>query len=247
MGPVKHVRLFEFGSWPEFKRDLFLELFGTDRFQPGQYLFRGEGDANWALCSSFDRRFAPMPLERRLALWDQLIVHWRQGCEEVGVPAAVLDDDRKLWALGQHHGLPTRLLDWTTSPYVAAFFAFHDHLVGQPEQFDHVAVWALHVDNPVWTRDSGVEIVSAPAFDNVRLRNQGGKFTLSRAPFATIEEYVERFATDVALTKCVLPAVDADHALSDLDAMGINSYDLFPDLTGLAALAAMRAALIAAG
>ena len=33
----------------------------------------------------------------------------------------------------------------------------------------------------------------------------------------------------------MLPAVDADHALSDLDAMGINSYDLFPDLSGLAA------------
>jgi hypothetical protein len=247
VGPVRYVRLVQYGTWAEFKRDLFAELFDAERFQPGHYLFRGVGDANWTLRSSFDRRFADLPLERRLALWDQLINEWQAGCAEAGVPAAVLADDRKLWALGQHHGLPTRLLDWTTSPYVAAFFAFHDHLVVPRERFDHVAVWALHARNPVWSRQHGVDIVSAPSLDNVRLRNQGGKFTLARAPFATLEEYVERFATEVALTKCVLPAADAEHALSDLDAMGINSYDLFPDLTGLAARATMRAALVATG
>jgi hypothetical protein len=244
---VRHVRVIQYGDWAEFKRDLFAELFESARFQPGRYLFRGAGDANWPLCSSFDRRFATVPLRQRLLLWEQLIEEWRTGCAEAGVPAPVLADDRKLWALGQHHGLPTRLLDWTTSPYVAAFFAFQDHLVARHERFDHVAVWALHAQNPVWSRDRGVEIVSAPSLDNVRLRNQGGKFTLSRAPFATLEDYVERFAGDMALTKCVLPAVDAEHALSDLDAMGINSYDLFPDLTGLAARATMRAALVATG
>ncbi len=242
---MRHVRPIQYTNWAEFKRDLFAELFETQRFQPDRYLFRGVGDANWGLCSSFDRRFAGVPLTRRMQLWDQLIREWQNGCTEAGVPDPVLQDDRKLWALGQHHGLPTRLLDWTTSPYVAAFFAFHDHLITGGASFDHVAVWALHLDNPVWSRERGVEIVSAPSLDNVRLRNQGGRFTLSRAPFATLEEYVERFATDVALTKCVLPAADAEHALSDLDAMGINSYDLFPDLTGLAGRATMRASLAA--
>lgn len=244
---MRHVRPIQYTGWAEYKRDLFAELFEAQRFQPGRYLFRGAGDANWTLCSSFDRKFANVPLKRRLQLWDQLIREWRTGCAEAGVPSTVLEDDRKLWALGQHHGLPTRLLDWTTSPYVAAFFAFHEHLINGRASYENVAVWALHMHNPVWSRDRGVEIVSAPSLDNVRLRNQGGKFTLSRAPFATLEDYVERFATDIALTKCVLPAADAEHALSDLDAMGINSYDLFPDLTGLAARATMRASLAAAG
>jgi hypothetical protein len=92
--------------------------------------------------------------------------------------------DQKLWALGQHNGLPTRLLDWTTSPYVAAFFAFHDWVSQLPEEFSHVAIWALHLENPVWSKEMGVEIVTPPALENIRLRNQSGKFTLSRTPFA---------------------------------------------------------------
>jgi len=227
----------------EFTRDLFVELFGDGIFRQGRYLFRGSADADWGLSSSFDRRFATIPLEQRLALWDRLVQEWRRGCTDLGVALSMLDEDRKVWALGQHYGLPTRLLDWSVSPYVAAFFAFAEHLTGQPGRHHQVAVWVLHLDNPVWSRPGGVEVVAAPPLENVRLRNQGGRFTLCRAPIATLEEYVERFAADVALTKCVLPAAEAARALSDLDAMGITSAELFPDLSGIATLATMRAVL----
>jgi hypothetical protein len=51
---------------------------------------------------------------------------------------------------------------------------------------------------------------------------------------------VERSATGPALTKVVLPAAGALPALPDLDSMGINNYQLFPDFTGLAGMATMR-------
>ena len=85
-----------------------------------------------------------------------------------------------------------------------------------------------------------MEIVTPPVLENIRLRNQGGKFTLSRTPFGTLEEYVDKSATDLALTKVVLPAGEAERALPDLDSMGINTYHLFPDPTGLAGMATMR-------
>jgi hypothetical protein len=106
-----------------------------------------------------------------------------------------------------------------------------------------VCIWALSLSNPIWSKETGVEIVTPPALENVRLRNQSGKFTLSRTPFKTLEEYAEHVATDVALTKVILPGAEAVGALPDLDAMGINNYQLFPDVPGLAKMVTMRLSL----
>jgi hypothetical protein len=57
---------------------------------------------------------------------------------------------------------------------------------------------------------------------------------------------VERSASDLALTKVALPGAEAVDALPDLDSMGINNYHLFPDFTGLAAMATMRLSLAVA-
>ena len=239
------VRTISYPGWVEFKRDLFFELYPGGRFRRGEYLFRGAGDADWKLSTTFDRQFAGVPLEPRMRLWDELISEWQRGCVDAGLPPAVTDDDRALWALGQHHGLPTRMLDWSMSPYVAAFFAFRSHVLRSllpVGGHDQVAVWVLHLDEPVWT-GSGVEIVAAPVLANNRLRNQGGRFTLCRAAVASLEEYVERLALGTALTRCLIPTSEAAVALGDLDAMGITDHELFPDLTGLADLATMRAAL----
>jgi hypothetical protein len=235
------VRVITYRDWAEFKRDLLVELFGGRPFRQGVYLFRGEGDADHVLSTYFDRRFAGLPMPERMALWDRLVAQWRAVCREEGRPEAD-GDEARLLALGQHYDLPTRLLDWSTSPYVAAFFAFRAHLL-ETSATDRVAVWVLHLDNPVWTTASGVEVLHLPAEGNLRLRRQNGRFTLCRAAVSGLEEYVERFATSTALTKCVLPAVEARVALSDLDAMGLHHHTLFPELGGLANLAVLRAVL----
>jgi FRG domain len=236
------IRTITYAGWTEFKRDLFLELYPGGRFQRGKYLFRGAGDADWQLSTAFDRQFASVSLAQRMRLWDELIAEWRQGCVDAGLPESVTGDDRALWALGQHHGLPTRMLDWSMSPYVAAFFAFRSHLMAMTSAREQVAVWVLHRDEPVWS-GNGVEIVAAPTLANNRLRNQVGRFTLCRAAVGCLEEHVQKLSTTVALTRCLIPATEAAGALGDLDAMGITDHELFPDLTGLADLATMRAAL----
>jgi hypothetical protein len=242
---VTAIRFLSYSSWRELKRDLLNELFEDGVFRPGRYLFRGMGSAEWKLEPTFDRRFGYLGPDQRLRVWADLIEQWRRGCEEHGyaheaAQNEVAQNEVALWALGQHHGLPTRLLDWSTSPYIAAFFAFQKCLEELPRRYTHVAIWALHLDNPVWSKDQGVEIVSAPSLDNVRLKNQSGKFTLSHTHFASLEEYVAECGSGVALTKVVLPAAEAVPALPDLDSMGINSYHVYPDLGGLAGLATMR-------
>ncbi len=242
---VTAIRYLSYGSWRELKRDLLNELFEDGVFRSERYLFRGMGSADWKLAPAFDRRFGYLDADERLRVWDELIEQWRAGCHEHGQVRAAAgpggtQPEVALWALGQHYGLPTRLLDWSTSPYIAAFFAFKECLERLPHRFSHVALWILHLDNPVWAKEQGVEIVSAPALENVRLKNQSGKFTLSHTQFASLEEYVTETGSGVALTKVVLPASEAVPALPDLDSMGINSYRVYPDLGGLAEMATMR-------
>jgi hypothetical protein len=86
-----------------------------------------------------------------------------------------------LLALAQHHGVPTRLLDWSTRSYVAAYFAISDALRNQkctPES-DRLAVWVLDV-----TRKGlypNFETVKVPGGNNANLAAQAGMFTWSES------------------------------------------------------------------
>src|SRR5689334_12744842 len=102
----------EFTTWREGRE--FLESLGP------RFVFRGHGDAGWALETSLERATSSLP---HRTVEDVLMNAFRQGAHlfEKHLPPA--DDDLSWLALMQHYGLPTRLLDWTRSPHVAAYFA----------------------------------------------------------------------------------------------------------------------------
>lgn len=236
---AKVVRL-SLSSWEEFKRDLVPLLFDRGPFQSGLYLFRGCGNAEWSLTSSFDRQFGFLPSDKRMAIWASLLREFRERCAEHGIGREIVSDDRALLAFAQHHGLPTRLLDWSLSPYVAAFFAFRQALK-IPEASGQVALWVLDAQSSAWSPEMGVELVAPLASGNVRLRNQSGRFTYARTPHVTLEEYVSFLPSDDSpLTQVTLPSTEAVRAMPELDAMGANAMNLFPDWEGLAEGVAIR-------
>ena len=136
----------------------------------GPWCFRGQREAEWSLQSSLDRRrkkdwasddpttgfkgsgyyhLDRGPLERELLFRFQ-----QQAHRYVANPPP--DDDLSSWlALMQHHGVPTRFLDWTKSPYVAMYFALEE----KPQE-KCAAVWAVDLD---WLEKKGHELLGSEA------------------------------------------------------------------------------------
>ena len=147
------------------------------------------------------------------------------------------------WALGQHFGLATPLLDWTESPYVAAYFAFADVIKREGGEDESRVVWGLsreaveEKNGELGPSGDRLEIFSPLRGENARLVNQRGLF--SRVPIGhTVEEWVRKHfkgeMSSVILFSIVIPNGDSHRGsvLRVLNRMNANALSLFPDLDG---------------
>lgn len=161
-----------------------------------------------------------------------------------------------LFALAQHYGVPTRLLDWSLQGRVAAYFAASEARraeragVGVP---DAIAVWAYNHrrarDARLWEgMTTRPVIVQVPRFQNPNLNAQGGVFTLvgdedprTEGPAAVppldalISERARSFApaAQPVLWKLVLPLSCAGEALRRLRYERVSATHLFPGYDGV--------------
>lgn len=236
------IRLLSYQTWRQFKSEFIFDIFGGETFRPDTYLFRGQREHQWTLESSFDRWFRITFGEEngdRIDIAKRLLELFTTEATRHGHVAASMSET-DIVALAQHHGLPTRLLDWSASPYVASFFAFNEAVTSGSHD-GSAAIWALDLRERLWDDERGVAVVNASAANVARLRNQGGHFTLNRTPFPTLEEYVDKSrGTARPLIKASLPISEASAALADLDAMGINHAAAYPEITGCVLAAQTR-------
>lgn len=233
---VNGVGTYELSSWKYFHDFVYQEMLDFR-----DYIWRGQRCENWKLRSTLDRILSKRPSQLReehLRRF-QYATRGRRGSN----PPA-LGNDNAWWALGQHHGLATPLLDWTESPFVASYFAFTSK--GTPQTRQRV-VFALH--KPTVERHSDtiakahtatgrpdiVELVKPFSDENSRLVSQGGLFT--RAPDGVdLEDWVAKVeagnSNGFTLIKITIPDNDRENCLRSLNRMNINHLSLFPDLYG---------------
>ena len=115
------------GEWQEFY-DVLEPMLDAYRVPP-TYVFRGQADASWPLEPSLLRRMRSVTDRGYAHEIEQLLEKefMAQGAlfpEVRSVWPVLLAAPRiERWAFMQHHSCPTRLLDWTASAFVAAYFA----------------------------------------------------------------------------------------------------------------------------
>lgn len=204
-------------SWKDF-----LDYVYEDMLDFETYVWRGQRCDNWKLEPTISRlkRTATVPRTQEHDFQKEQLESFKLAARgRRGPSPPQLSDENDWWALGQHHGLATPLLDWSTSPFVAAFFAFSELMRPQTK---YRAIFALH--QPTIESWAGIKkarenrkrieqrksaapggLLSLAAHidaeeeitflrplsdENHRLVNQGGLFTRSRTD-KCIEDWVE--------------------------------------------------------
>jgi hypothetical protein len=148
----------------------------------------------------------------------------------VGYVVLAPENDWGWLALAQHHGLATRLLDWTFNPLVAAFFAVSGNDDCDAAVYAHFSKRSS-VSTSVNTPFENEGIVRFhPDAVGQRIIQQGGIFTVHNPPTLSIEEGLPN---GDQLEKLVIDRSYRKKFAEELSHYGINKLSLFPDLDGL--------------
>lgn len=228
-------------SWTQLKSEIVGDICKNDIFPNNRYIFRGQRNEVWKLTASFDRCYGNIPFEQRKKMEKNLIHEFRKMCVEWERKENFKKyDDLQVMTAGQHYGLPTRLLDWSYSLYVSAFFAFVD----ARDDASNVAIWIIDKEHEIWQGEYGVSVETCRIDENVRQKYQYGIFTLNKSPEKTIEDYVDvcarNYNVEGALWKVVIPVAERRVVLSDLEMMGINYFNLYRGMEGCALNAVLK-------
>lgn len=248
---IKHVH-----SFSEFLNDYKMEFpEGMSRMKyHSDVVFRGQSDCRFELKTTLERysgkNFSFRDYLVRLDLsHDELSAYtgrrWysRQPSPNIRNPHEIASrwELLEFMIYMRHYGFPSPLLDWTLSPYIAAFFAYMNRRAG-----DDVAIYAymemMGSPKSGWSGESHISVFGSNSVTaDRRHHTQQARYTICTRKedeehfFASHEDAFGRDdPKQDRLVKYILPGEEMDETLDRLNLMNINSYTLFNNEEGLA-------------
>nr|WP_298096473.1 FRG domain-containing protein [uncultured Shinella sp.] len=220
-------------GWEKFKQ----MIGGMER---DRYIFRGQPVVN-RLRTSFHRtnrkdlhRFSTFDIPQLHGMVTSKTNHYFDLRDNI--------QNAAFWNLLQHHGYPTPLLDWTHSPYVAAYFAFREKNRNDLAPKQKIRIFML--DRLAWQNDfpqlysvvnvrPHFSLLNPVALENPRALPQQAICSITTVD--DVEEYLMqcgKLAGKIYSRVFELPYHERDSVLSELRLMGVAAGSLFPEIDG---------------
>jgi hypothetical protein len=225
-------------------------------------IFRGQADRSWGLQTTLERAGGQLSVKGYhdliFAAKPQIESHTSQAFDVLS-PPAFSDWIEKQSAFGlfdfpayeylvylRHHGFPSPLLDWSASPYIAAFFAFRD-----AHRSERVAVYCyLEYVGKIkggWTGDPHIRVRGPYVKTHRRHFWQQAEYTICIRKEGTDWHYAahddavigDRFEEE-KLWVITFPSTARQLVLTELDRYNLNAYSLFGTEDALAETVAFR-------
>jgi hypothetical protein len=249
----KQPTTLQFSTWNDYRR--FVDELSDN------WVFRGQAAAEWGLVTAIERTDF---IRHNKGIEVDFLAEFQRGARNYLNKDEIPEHLIEWLALMQHHGAPTRLLDFTKSPYIAAYFAFEQNGVADDGP---MSIWAMNIQYLRTRALEGLSKYYGPELEESRgLINEAlfqkifydnscslifpvepfrmnRRYSLQQSIFVSTgnsyQSFMEQLAfLDDAIEKSVIkiemPAQLQKPVLRDLQKMNINRASLFPDLDGYA-------------
>jgi hypothetical protein len=243
----------QLSDWLHFK--LFVSEFSQN------WAFRGQANCTWELSNAIERTEF---IHFRKGIEAEFLAEFQRGArnylDKDATPGHLIE-----WlALMQHHGAPTRLLDLTRSPFIAAYFAYEHCRADIGQQ---VAIWCINLQflkqkaleslSQLFNQDlvASQNLINENLFEKIFFSNEqklvfpvepfrmNRRYSLQQSVFLSTGTSSDPFMDQLnflgedmekAVVKLEIPSSDKKQALRELQQMNINRASLFPDIDGYA-------------
>jgi hypothetical protein len=182
-------------------------------------LCRGVDDASFDLTPSLFRHVVQTDIDLR-----ETNMMWLFKTHAVAYLQRVPQSDLDWLTIAQHHGLPTRLLDWSLSPLVACFFAVSK----KPERDGAVYIYDVNG----FAKEEELDLKTLTKITAFFPLHATKRVTAQNSMF-TVHPTVQPILDNDEITKVIVPKGVKRQLLEKLAKFGIHNGTLFPDLDGL--------------